>query len=69
MTRKVVETTICDRCGVEYRKGAHARTIGDLSYMILNRGSGSRDSNMADDLCSECTTEFLTWLRAGGRNL
>lgn len=61
MTRKVVETIICNRCKGECAPVTPGPTIGDLAWMVLVNGGGSRDSRMAYDLCAACTTEFLDW--------
>lgn len=63
MTTKVVTTLVCDRCRDEFVHTHDTVTLGDLSYMILRGMGGSRDSNMALDLCAECTDAFLHFMK------
>jgi len=69
MSRKVVETLVCDRCGFEYPTvTGEGDTTQDLAYMFMRNGGGSRHSDMAQDLCVNCTQSFKAWWRNGKTN-
>lgn len=76
MTVKVTYEKVCDRCKEEFndyhwewRIGKlkyvfHKRSwIGELSWMRLQNGSGSQDSRMSLDLCSECAHLFTNFMK------
>ncbi len=75
MTVKTIYKNICDRCDQEFEDNHWEKRIGKLkwkrykktfigrlSWMVKRNGSGSQDSRMSLDLCSECTEKFLAFM-------
>lgn len=63
MTRTVTVTMTCDRCGSSWAP-PDGPVISDLQWMLQPEGrGGSMLSDMAHDLCRDCTAGFRAWWR------
>lgn len=76
MTVKTIYKNICDRCGEEFQdnhwewrigklkwKRYKKTFIGRLSWMVMRNGSGSQDSWMSLDLCTDCAGKFVAFMK------
>lgn len=65
MSRRVITILNCDRCKNDFdpRENHWDETISDLKWMQGANGAKSGNSNMAWDLCQECTSAFLSFMK------